>query len=1204
MMAQRRPKAAAAGEGDQGFVSAQRQGRSENYIPPTFHPNERNTYLFRSLFVFVYIGIGIDVVTGFIGINIVDHLLDKRSHVITDESVIKIIWLVCNFEHILETSHIKDQFINNLTQQWQTDRATFMKQRFRVEGRYRPENISKSIATLTARVFASFQEANQRGRTHPEARGSAAADAAAADAAAAVGEINHIQFEVDHTIVVTTIESQRQTISINNNDWRSKLTSYEPDRPAQDAQDAQPAQDAQLVQPASAAPPAVLERRITPRLEALRQKTLEAKIIAQQQQQAQAAAQAEAVRQEAVHAKLQLEEFTRNLRTNTLKIFPHIDLTITDNEFEIRDCSIQQFYKYLPILMTRMQKCIVSPLTNKDVSKEPGSAGALIELGLIEPKKLKGQSKLPQIPNEGLFGGGMKEKTSRPVLYGGVHVARDFFEHKGPIPQCDGTIGNYHNYVIPSCYICGQVWVERTQESMECEHILCVIHGIEYFGLLQSVYFSPEQKNFLSMLYAWAHHCCNQRKGNIAFIRKNNNADADQRRNNFVPDDINIRKLLEDIFTSSRESNPKLDCPIVLKKVQDKKKFVDERTKVVTSYVMPLVTCINSVYTDIFKNNTILFNALGCLKKIAELCIHFTSQDKNLGSPLRIEFKKTHDCMDILFPDYVAPEGGVGAGAGAGVRRGRPGIPGIPGRGGAGRSKNKKKSLRHRIQYGGMEAAYFQNITDAFGSIVEQTINNNQLNVFNTTIDEDAHINGQSSSYHELNDTANTIVNTILSPPLIDNNEESAQINSLLFVLFILNHYRNPDVLFSIFATPVPDDVIQQQNQYTELRRQNHDAFSHVCEHVFPTIDTIIQFLEQSEMIPSLKGVLMICQINSNSLNAAAAAAAAALAASAEAVADPPQVTAFQSVFENFGISCIELMNDRQHFNNAVVITKKSSPLDYLVNACFHLKRCLSASSAAAAPAAARAEAARAEAAAQAAETAGQKMAVNPAELAKRMAADAAVNMLKNACNLFPQCYDAADLFSLFSYFGPCFVYSPGTLLSNPEFQLAMGYFARAKNLFAATNDTDYEVHDAGKASLIIFKSFFKSESTIISSKRDRDGSVTPTPRLLSPVRNPFNELSSGSSQSSESPESQSQSQPQRMRVELVQEKLPREIGGSIDYGGGSSTRRRRRYHHNRQNQYTNKDKRSSRSTKYNTIKHHKSYRKHNRTIKRRSHRK
>ena len=54
--------------------------------------------------------------------------------------------------------------------------------------------------------------------------------------------------------------------------------------------------------------------------------------------------------------------------------------------------------------------------------------------------------------------------------------------------------------------------------------------------------------------------------------------------------------------------------------------------------------------------------------------------------------------------------------------------------------------------------------------------------------------------------------------------------------------------------------------------------------------------------------------------------------------------------------------------------------------------------------------------------------------------------------------------------------------------------------------------------------------------------------------------------------------------------------------GGGSSTRsRRKRRHNHRRTQYTNKHKRSS---KHNTIKHRKSYRKHNRTIKRRSHRK
>jgi hypothetical protein len=37
-------------------------GRESDYVEPTFNENERNTYLFRSLFLFAYIGIGIDIV--------------------------------------------------------------------------------------------------------------------------------------------------------------------------------------------------------------------------------------------------------------------------------------------------------------------------------------------------------------------------------------------------------------------------------------------------------------------------------------------------------------------------------------------------------------------------------------------------------------------------------------------------------------------------------------------------------------------------------------------------------------------------------------------------------------------------------------------------------------------------------------------------------------------------------------------------------------------------------------------------------------------------------------------------------------------------------------------------------------------------------------------------------------------------------------
>ena len=183
-----------------------------------------------------------------------------------------------------------------------------------------------------------------------------------------------------------------------------------------------------------------------------------------------------------------------------------------------------------------------------------------------------------------------------------------------------------------------------------------------------------------------------------------------------------------------------------------------------------------------------------------------------------------------------------------------------------------------------------------------------------------------------------------------------------------------------------------------------------------------------------------------------------------------------------------------------------------------------------------------------------------------------------------------------------------------------MGCFARAKNLFTVTNYKNYDVNFAGKASLDLFESFFKIEHYAISQLVENPGKKRPLFDSVSPDRvrgkdfseNPFGSDSEDSlaldpfgsdSEYSLALDPFSPSHPDTSPLGLTEDlrHVRRAVGDSQGSIGGSSTRRHRRYHHNRHNQYTNKDKRSA---KYKTIKHHKSYRKHNRTIKRRSHRK
>lgn len=1086
---------------------ASRAGRGPDYVVPTFNPNERNTYLFRSLFLFAYIGIGIDIVQTFMGIPIMS-LLDKNEHPITDEAVRKMIWLILNFKRILEQGNTEHELVELFNSGWIPNVNRFLKAG--PGASYQDILISDSIAILTVRVFASFQHGNGM-ILNPNLVGPAS-DAASDDAAAAdimgvheivsAGSGEAVSADTTHTVEI--IEEM------------SKFAAQH------------------FTSPRLAARAAAAAARAAAAREAA--------------EAARAAAAAEAARA-ADQARNKLAEYTRNLKNTTLKRFPIINLNILTNKTHVADCNDALFYKSLPIMMMRMKTCLPLLLNNKDVSKEPGSVGTLIALGL--------------------------------TVRGGGAEARDLFEHKDPIPQCDNTVGNYHKYVNPSCYICGQVWISDQQDSMECEHILCVIHAIEYFGLLQSVFFSDNQKRFLSMLYAWAHRCCNQRKGNIAFIRRNQNVKR-ERGNYFVPDDVNIRKLLEDIFASSHDrTKEKLDCPVVLKKVTNKPKFVNERTKAVTSYVMPLVDCINTVYTGLFAENMMLFNAVGCLKKIAELCIHLTSRSHS-DRQLLIEFNKTHDCMGVLFPGYVPSHQG-----GANHRS-------------VSHSKNKKKSLRHKIQHGGVLGQEIKSlIVESIRSVVEQEKDNSFLQGFNDSLHQT--LEEVSPSPTGLPDSSR------LPRPTVET--ESLELNNLLFILFILNHYRNPDVLFSLFFQPIGIPVEQQAPQQSE-NDANNTAFVNICQSVFPTINTIIPFLQQSEMIPSFMGVLNFCvrrKVTTPEVEAVR-----------RELRESPQSTAFGSVFEQFDGLCHNLLVSSTDFN--VYINNDSTPLDYLMMACFYLKECLSEEARAAGEAAAKKAAAPAPA---------------PAKKAAAVAAvESAVDMLKDACNLFPQCYNSEleNPGQLFSYFGPCNVYLHGTLLQNDHFQLAMGFFALAKNTEAHNVVQDINYAEA----VTICKDFFPeyqylgfttAHNSPPQSQSDDPLVVNPEPPSISDSASSFatSELSISESESSSaggpfyftddsipeeslSPKHSSGNdrnftsvlqpglkRPNEFTLQNTRRPPPR-MGGVYGQGGSSTLRRKLRHNH-RRTQYTKKHKRSS---KHATIKHRKSYRKHNRTIKRR----
>ena len=1092
----------ASGGQSQGITS----GRDREYVPPTFHENERNTYLFRSLFLFAYIGIGIDIVEGFIGIPI-NTLLNKSSHPITDEHVRKMIWLILNFKRILE----RDDSVYVLTHfnsEWIRVQGTFMKvanigQQQQQQQQQQQIQISESISTLTVRVFAWFQRENLTPGIESRM------------------VFNQAEKEADVQNELEIQSDPEITSAVASADYAVTV-------PMRETADTAIIQEIVSEQNT--------DRRFTsPRLAA----RAEAAKKAAEQEQAQAAARAAAARAAAAaaaaEARIKLEEYTKNLRSTILKRFPNSNSQILTNRQYVANCNVSLFYKSLPILMMRMKTCLPVLLNNKDVSKEPGSVGTLVGLGLIER------------------GGGVG--------------ARDLFEHKDPIPQCNNTVGNYHNYVNPNCYICGQVWIEGSQDSMECEHILCVIHAIEYFGLLQSVFFSVNQKRFLSMLYAWAHRCCNQRKGNIAFIRKNQNV-VPARGNHFVPDDVNIRKLIDDIFMSSRTGqNQKLDCPAVLKKVTDKQKFVKERTIAVTSYVTPLVDCINTVYNSLFEKNMMLFNAVGCLKKIAELCIHITSSSQ-ITDTYYIDFGKTHECMDVLFPGYFSQPSGRG---GANHRS-------------VSDSKNKSKSLRHKIQHGGaLDTRDKALIVRSIHSVVQQKVDNIFLERFNDKLEQIL----EGDPLHP--SPLPPLPPPPPFPPPIEGQEqvESPELNKLLFILFILNHYRNPDVLFSLFFQP----TIRLARQQIQQNTANREAFVYIFNNIFPDIVTITPFLHDYDMIPSFMGVFNLCLRMPGVVNSVNMANQAVID-SVRGLAQPLQNQVFRPVFEQFAGLCNKLWDFSINPDFLEKIREKihsggSTPLDHLAMACYHLKTCLEEEERAAA-------AERSGAGSGTGEEAGTGSAMVDS---RAKSVEKAVNMLKSACDLFPQCYnsDLDNPGQLFSYFGPCNVYPPGSLLENHNFQSAMGFFALVKNtkeLFKPRMLQQVDTPELYTQALHICTDFFPEyESMLIESVELSQGS-TPSPP-------PQRSLSSSKT-------TQKEKRPTDyldLAVEQIQKKTAQQqiVRGNptVSPAGGSSTLRRKLRHNHRRTQYTNKHKRSSKTTNRATIKHHKSYRKHNRTIKR-----
>ena len=993
-------------------------GRNTSFHTRTFTSEESNFFLFRTVFLYVFFGFeGIETMFPRGGTTITINTLLNKTGIITDDEVKKMIWVVCMLETFLNNSQDGETavfFISKLNDAYIQTRGIYPIPDIAV--------IAKSIATLVIRVFIAFQ--NRINGLNPAAVAAVEAEMkrVVTDAVTTVtseidNPINNIPEILKELIKDPTAEDDdvKKNATQKKSELDRKILNIIPQEVAE-----------------GEAAVAASSRRVSDRVKASNQAiaaAAAARDAAKEQQK-----QAEDVKKQAIIAKelAQLRECMASFGKLT-KFIPSIPvscLSSSDNPAEFT-FDVPKFYKSLPLAFSRIRSCIERRLTHEDVKPGPGTADTMNSLGLPDPSVKTMDD--DDVPSGGARRIGITKrkknnkiivklkskfkKHSQKIFYGGADgvMLRGFGEHTQPIPQCDSTIDNYHKYTNPSCYICGEPWIEGLQSSMECEHILCVIHAIEYYGLLQTVFLDPAQKEFLSNLYAWAHRCCNQRKRNTAFIRKNPTPAA-ARGNHFIPDDMNIRELLADIHTLSKypDTDPKhkLDCNKILKqgKYRDKKHFVDARTIVVTKYVSPLIDSINTVFTGLFQASMVLFNAVGCLKILSEFTIYLTGSKKSPS--LQLQLGKTAEFMDeVVFTNcrVDAAAGGMRAGGGRRIFHDK-----------------TRKSLRRKIQRGG--AKNF--ITDFFTGLVAQEEYETEIRNFKDEISiripQDREDNTLNSYLNQLRDP---------SPPvnrfgtLLTQEVDPTKMDAILFILFILNHSRNPTILLGLFldlnlgnyisseiaqypdeeepsnqgdltSDAVSHNLAESKRIYDAKRISNQTAFIEIFTRVVNNDNlfnsVIIPYLTSCNMLPSFLGVITFCRrqefITTDIPQLGSKLDVITRDLFGKVQSSLPDVDAFAAKVIGFKE---HLHKNQILFASEVAIP--NTPLDHLVNACVHLKQF----------------------------------------------SDNTAGVLLEACCLFPSCFDPeADIFSKF---GPCNAYPD--VLPEPNFQQMLGCVASAKEM-------------------------------------------------------------------------------------------------------------------------------------------------------------
>jgi len=252
--------------------------------------------------------------------------------------------------------------------------------------------------------------------------------------------------------------------------------------------------------------------------------------------------------------------------------------------------------------------------------------------------------------------------------------ARGTVEGIGAQNQCGAAIGSLDKIPRVTCYICGELGKLPNMKTMECEHIFCVGLAAQYFGLLRTTSFSQEQKNVLSILYAWSHRCCNQLKSNLSFMRFKNSP----KQNEFEFYETNAKELLRNIYGNTEKYDCKWVNSQITKKYKQKQIFINDRTAVLGRYCRPLISEINEVRTRLFNYNPKLFSFMSILKVAATTLVLLTGDKGGHNDSLYLKSTDTIPlCRLLLLKDLETK------------------IQKNPSRSGGGHQRNK-------IQYGGI----------------------------------------------------------------------------------------------------------------------------------------------------------------------------------------------------------------------------------------------------------------------------------------------------------------------------------------------------------------------------------------------------------------------------------------------------------------------------------------------------------------------